>query len=97
MRGDGGVSPRRIAPAVLVIAANRMRTQHRERTLQLSQLLAGHREKAQKDFGLIGHRSALVGKGDTVSDAAPFQNSPRHVNDQPCQPIIRRIAHELFG
>jgi hypothetical protein len=55
------------------------------------------RETAQKDFGLIGHRSALVGKGDTVSDAAPFQNSPRHVNDQPCQPIIRRIAHELFG
>jgi hypothetical protein len=50
------------------------------------------RETAQKDFGLIGHRSALVGKGDTVSDATPFQNSPRHVNDQPCQPIIRRIA-----
>jgi hypothetical protein len=29
------------------------------------------RETAQKDFGLIGHRSALVGKGDTVSDAFP--------------------------
>jgi hypothetical protein len=34
------------------------------------------RETAQNDFGLIG-QSALVGKGDTVSDAAPFPNSPR--------------------
>jgi hypothetical protein len=38
------------------------------------------RETEPKDIGLI----AIGGKGDTANDAVLFQNSPRHVNDQPC-------------